>query len=136
MVKEKPKEIKIDNEIIMKARARYCSLTKEKLSNPIAICKLGFLYNYKSVLNFLVEKRIPKKFSHIKNFRKDIKIVNSDLVKKESNFPIVCPISQIEYNGLSAALSFNPTFCFKRNYWNLELTKIQFLSSGIGIKMN
>ena len=64
MAKAKNKEIKIDNEIAGKnkyqiissnfvhclfdinKRASFCALSKEKLSSPIAICRLGFIFNY------------------------------------------------------------------------------------------
>ncbi len=65
MVKFKQKEIKIDNELIMKARlkinfrAKLCALTKTRLKPPLAACRLGFLFNYESVIKSLLEKNLP-----------------------------------------------------------------------------
>lgn len=119
LVREKPKEIKIDNEILAKARfsrfpsisnpnflkfnsAKLCAMTKQRLNQPLAICRLGLIYNYEEVLNLMMEKKIPHEFSHIRSLR-DLKMLKTIEINpdKNSDFPLICPISKIEYNGLN-----------------------------------
>ncbi len=68
---------------------------------PIAACRLGLLYNKESILRALIENSLPKQFRHITTL-KDIVEVNIEENKKENAaFPLICPISQIEFNGLN-----------------------------------
>ena len=77
-------------------------MTKQRLNQPLAICKLGLIYNYEEVLKLMMEKKIPHEFSHIRSV-KDIKMLKNIEMNNEKNsdFPLVCPISKIEYNGLN-----------------------------------
>jgi len=65
MVRMKPREIKVDHDLIMKARyiiyfrAKFCALTKHRLNRPLASCKLGFIFNYESIVKSLMEKSLP-----------------------------------------------------------------------------
>jgi hypothetical protein len=43
----------------------------------ICACKLGYIYNKEELLKKLIEKQIPKEFSHIKKL-KDVKDVKSE----------------------------------------------------------
>ncbi|KAL4466909.1 hypothetical protein ABPG74_010506 [Tetrahymena malaccensis] len=101
LVKEKPKEVKIDNTILAKFRARLCTLSKLRLKKPIVMCRLGNFYNFEEILKHLMEKSMPSTFSHIKK-AKDVKEVklepNPD---QKSEYPYICPLSQIEFNGLN-----------------------------------
>jgi hypothetical protein len=74
LVKEKPKELRAESDLVgrfryhfrSRYRAKYCALTKERLKKPVAICRLGYLYNYETLLHILVNKKLPKEFSHIR----------------------------------------------------------------------
>ena len=82
-------------------------MTKQRLNPPLAICRLGLIYNYEEVLNLMMEKKIPHEFNHIKTL-KDVKMLkNIELnPEKNSDFPLICPISKIEYNGLNKFKAF------------------------------
>jgi hypothetical protein len=43
----------------------------------ICVCKLGYIYNKEELLKKLIEKQMPKEFSHIKKL-KDVKDVKSE----------------------------------------------------------
>ena len=93
--------LKIDQDIIAKAKANYCTLTKQKLKQPVAACRLGFLYNKEPLLKALVEKSLPKQFDHLSSL-KDVVTVNiMENDKKISELPFICPITRIEFNGLN-----------------------------------
>jgi len=93
LVKEKAKEIKIDNNITAKFRAKLCCLSKTRLKRPIAACKAGNLYNKEEVIKALMEKSIPLSFAHIKRI-KDIKEVKLESnPDKKSEYPFICPLS-------------------------------------------
>ena len=55
----------------------------------------------------MMEKKIPHEFNHIKTL-KDVKMLkNIELnPEKNSDFPLICPISKIEYNGLNKFKAF------------------------------
>lgn len=101
IVKNKKRERKIKMQLIDKARAKYCSLSKDHLKVPIVICRLGNIYNKSAIVTALVEKKIPKCFSHIRSL-KDVKDANVCLRSSVTGEPIeiVCPITQLEYNGI------------------------------------
>ena len=82
-------------------------MTKQRLNPPLAICRLGLIYNYEEVLNLMMEKKIPHEFNHIRTL-KDVKMLkNVELnPEKNSDFPLICPISKIEYNGLNKFKAF------------------------------
>lgn len=82
-------------------------MTKQRLSPPLAICRLGLIYNYEEVLKLMMEKRIPHEFSYIRSL-KDIRMLKNIEMnpEKNSDFPIICPISKIEYNGLNKFKAF------------------------------
>lgn len=64
---------------------------------------MGLLYNKEEIIKRLIEKNIPKAFRHIKKL-KDVKEAKVQFrpTNEEGFNVIVCPISQIEFNG------FNP----------------------------
>jgi len=47
-------------------RAKFCALTKERLRNPIAVCRLGYLYNYENLIKLMMERKMPTEFMHIR----------------------------------------------------------------------
>jgi len=101
LVRDKPKEIKIDNEIIGKARATLCTLTKQKLHQPIVACRLGFFYNKENILKCLIDKTLPKEFAHIQNLKDIVDVSIQDNSKQNATFQFVCPASLTEFNGLN-----------------------------------
>ncbi len=46
LVKDKTKIQLPDPHAVAVGRARFCTLTKQRLKLPMAICKLGYIYNY------------------------------------------------------------------------------------------
>lgn len=52
---------------IFQFRAKFCALSKERLRKPVAACRIGYLYNYDTLLKALLEKRIPQELKHVKN---------------------------------------------------------------------
>lgn len=124
LVREKPKEIKIDNEILAKARAKFCAMTKQRLNPPLAVCRLGLIYNYEEVLNLMMEKKIPHEFAHLRSL-KDLKMLKNIEMNSEKNsdFPLICPISKIEYNGLNKFKAFWSCGCMCSEKAIEELSK-------------
>lgn len=104
LVKEKKKERHIDWRTIARTRALYCALSKEPFRKPIVVCRLGNIFNKAAIVSALVEKKLPKCFSYIRSL-KDIKeakaLLKSEITGKTSEAtPIICPITQIEYDGI------------------------------------
>eukprot|EP01017_Pseudomicrothorax_dubius_P033826 TRINITY_DN4568_c0_g1_i4.p1 TRINITY_DN4568_c0_g1~~TRINITY_DN4568_c0_g1_i4.p1 ORF type:complete len:251 (-),score=79.89 TRINITY_DN4568_c0_g1_i4:550-1302(-) len=104
LVREKPKEVKVDDTVLARSKGQLCSMTKERLKTPIAMCRTGLLYNKESVLKALLEKNIPNQFDHIKKL-KDIRTVKFAENVAGAEFPLICPISKTEYNGLNVFLA-------------------------------
>jgi hypothetical protein len=99
LVKEKIKEKRIENEELVKqSQSKYCALTKESLKSPIVGDKMGLLYNKESLIQTLIEKRLPKSFIHISTL-KDIKDLN--ITFSEEN-KIKCPITMMEFSGINS----------------------------------
>jgi len=101
LVRARPKEVKIDAEIIAKARATLCTLTKQKLKQPIVSCRLGFLFNKESLLKCLIDKSLPKEFAHIHSTKDFVDVNIKENTKNDPTFQFMCPISQTEFNGLN-----------------------------------
>lgn len=68
LVKSKKKEKRVESELVAKVfmikywkkfRAKFCALTKERLRKPVAACRIGYIYNYDSLLQAKIDKRIP-----------------------------------------------------------------------------
>jgi len=70
------------------------------LKKPVVGCRLGFLFNKEALINAMLDKRLPKIYSHISSLKnvKDLKIKLSEL---NGETKIICPISMIEYSGLN-----------------------------------
>ena len=97
VVKTKKKKVKIFKNEIKKAKCKLCSLTKEQLQQPIVGDKLGQIYNKKSVIEFLLNKKMPKEFRHIKSL-KDVKNLNCTIDNKGY---IECQVSKEEFSGIN-----------------------------------
>lgn len=99
VVKQKRREERKENYEIAKAKARLCSLGKEPLRAPIAMCRLGLLYNKEEVIKQLIEKTLPKSFRHIRKLR-DVREVQAEFkAGEEGSQIIICPVSKRELNG-------------------------------------
>ena len=70
------------------------------MKEPLAICKLGHIYNYEKIVSALAKKQLPEKYSYIKKLS-DIKKVAIEKASVDSNNFFVCPITKLEYNGLN-----------------------------------
>jgi len=77
------------------------------LKKPVVGCRLGFLYNKEALINAMLDKRLPKIYSHITSL-KDVKDLKIQLAELNGETKIICPISMIEFSGLN-------TFYF---FWN------------------
>ena len=97
MIRVKKKKKKLFIREIKKIKCNLCSLTKEKLRKPIVGDKLGQLYNKTSVIEYLLSKKKPFGFQHIKSLKnvKELKCVIND------NGYIQCQISREEFSGLN-----------------------------------
>jgi len=102
VVKTKKKEERIETHALAKDKATTCALTKEPLQQPIVVCRLGNLYNKEAIIKRLLEKTMPVAFRHIQKL-KDIKEAKVELKDNEVDGDgtkiILCPITQMEYNG-------------------------------------
>ena len=97
MIRVKKKKKKLFIREIKKIKCNLCSLTKEKLRKPIVGDKLGQLYNKTSVIEYLLSKKKPFGFQHIKSLKnvKELKCIIND------NGYIQCQISREEFSGLN-----------------------------------
>ncbi len=99
LVKEKQKEKRAENkDLVKQSQSKFCALTKEPLKKPIVGDRLGFLYNKETLIQSLIEKRLPKTFNHI-NSLKDIKDLNVTFSDDEK---ILCPITMILFSGMNS----------------------------------
>jgi hypothetical protein len=115
LVKEKGKERRVqNNELVKQSQSRYCALTKDPLKKPVVGDRLGLLYNKESLIKALIEKRLPKSYSHISSLKdlKDLNIKFSDesdaknqvdqyIKQSDSGSKIACPITMMEFSGLN-----------------------------------
>lgn len=111
--KSKRKESFDKNEVTI-AKHSTCALTNERLREPIVCCRLGYLFNKESLIERIIEKKVPKEFKHIKGI-KDMKTLEfcpnpafdngkavSDAKKYWSGSTsgrFICPVTRIEFNG-------------------------------------
>lgn len=101
LVREKTKEIRKDTVSINQNRSRYCAISNNVLTAPIVGCQLGYLYNKEALLSCLINKTIPAAFNHIRKL-KDVKDLNTtENSNKQSPYPLICPLTAVEYNGLT-----------------------------------
>ena len=98
IVRLKKKKIKILRNEIKKAKCKLCSLTKEQLQHPIVGDRLGQIYNKKSVIEFLLNKKMPKEFSHIRSL-KDVKDLKCTINDKGY---LQCQVSKEEFSGINS----------------------------------
>ena len=70
LVKLKKKKVQVEKGEQNRSKWGLCTLTKQPLAPPIAVDKLGFLYNKVAVLEALVEGSLPIEFSHIQKSKR------------------------------------------------------------------
>ena len=91
----KPKK---NQNLISYSRAKYCSLSKEKLKKPIVADRLGQIFNKKSIIENLINKNLPNEtFRHLKSL-KDVKELKCEF---SNDGKIKCKISNIEFSGIN-----------------------------------
>mmetsp|Transcript_13322 Transcript_13322/g.19444 ORF Transcript_13322/g.19444 Transcript_13322/m.19444 type:complete len:224 (+) Transcript_13322:19-690(+) len=94
VLQKKPKK-KTHRSAMRSSAGKLCFLTQEPLKSPV-VCKLGNLYNKEALVEALFNKTLPKAFRHIAS-PKDFKQINS---KQNEEGRLVCPVSNIEMNGV------------------------------------
>lgn len=101
LVREKTREVRKDTITINQNRSKYCAISNTTLQKPIVGCRLGYIYNKEALLSCLINKTIPKAFNHIRRLKdvKDIRATENS--NKQSPYPLVCPLTAVEYNGLT-----------------------------------
>mmetsp|Transcript_47710 Transcript_47710/g.120931 ORF Transcript_47710/g.120931 Transcript_47710/m.120931 type:complete len:291 (+) Transcript_47710:103-975(+) len=85
-------------------RMTSCWLSQEPLREPVVACRLGNLYNKESLINALLNKKIPKEISHIRAL-KDVKpclITWKEAEKEEGRRRMVCPVSRDDLDAGSS----------------------------------
>lgn len=82
-----------------------CALSNEPLREPCVIDWLGNVFNKESLVQALLEKKLPKGFGHVKGLKDMIKISLSAIPGTESGSNAIsgprfqCPITGLEFNG-------------------------------------
>ena len=94
MVKEKQKVEQPDKEQTRQVKWTTCSLSKLPLVEPIYADALGNLYNYDSILEYLIDRN---KFGITPSIRKLKDVVKLKVPRDETGF--YCPITKKEMNG-------------------------------------
>ncbi|KAI3688088.1 hypothetical protein L1987_81796 [Smallanthus sonchifolius] len=78
-----------------------CALSNEPLKRPIVIDYLGNVFNKQALVEALLNKKLPKAFSHIKGL-KDMISIELELIPglgSDSDVKFQCPITGLEFNG-------------------------------------
>jgi len=105
MIREKPKEKKVDQALHAHTKSRLCSLSSQNLTLPLVADRIGNIFTKEAILGGLVNKNISKAYCYIRKM-KDVKDLNpvmknpeSNRIDNEGNNLIVCPISGTEFDG-------------------------------------
>lgn len=100
LVREKAKEIRRDTLTINQNRSMHCAISNERFTPPVMVCRLGYLYNKETLLKCLLDKTMPKLFSHIKNLKciKQVRVGKNE--DEASPYPLLCPLSRLQFNGI------------------------------------
>ncbi|XP_067622849.1 replication termination factor 2 [Eurosta solidaginis] len=107
-----------DKESEREFRWQHCTLTQQRLEEPIVMCGLGRLYSKQSLIEQLLEKeKIPESIKHIRNL-KDIKTLKvtpnpayTDEDKSEGlldtrHAPYICKLTGLEMSGKFRFIAF------------------------------
>lgn len=88
-----------------KVRMSFCRITEDPLEAPIVACRLGHLYNKTAVIECLLERKMPKEYSHIRSL-KDVKQCKVEFDKDESTSNVAVGETNVaRKNGLICPLS-------------------------------
>lgn len=97
---------KIDPNEIRLSKWLNCTLSNEPLKHPVAIDKLGNLFNKEALVEALLKKRVPKQFLYIKGLKDMIPVELSVIPGKEDRglgdgegTGFQCPVTGLEFNG-------------------------------------
>ena len=107
IVKTKKKHQKVDNHHQAQMKSAFCTLSKEPISKPICVCKLGNLYNKEQIIKRLIDKNMPKSgFEHIKKIKDVVEVPmvlnqNYKIDPQDGSTLLMCPITSTAYNGFS-----------------------------------
>ena len=124
LIKEKPKEKKVDKAMHALTKSRLCTLTSQPLRKPLVADKIGNLYNKEAILEALVTKKMSKSYCYIKKLKDVIdinptlKISGCDIIgevvgntskhnqtdsqsKRSETLinTIICPLTKLELDG-------------------------------------
>lgn len=103
-VRDRTKEIKKDYISMNKSRSMLCAISNSKLKKPIVGCRMGYQYNKEVVIKNQLNKTVPRAFKHIAKTKHIRNINATENPEKGSVFPFICPLSQIEFNGLTKSV--------------------------------
>uniref|UniRef100_A0A182PQ35 Replication termination factor 2 n=1 Tax=Anopheles epiroticus TaxID=199890 RepID=A0A182PQ35_9DIPT len=105
LVRLKKKPEQKDKDAERQFRWKHCSLTQQRLQQPIVMCGLGRLYSKQNVIEALLEKeKMTEACAHIKSL-KDIKNLNLtanpayDETKDDKSSPYICALIGLEMSG-------------------------------------
>ncbi|GAV90857.1 Rtf2 domain-containing protein [Cephalotus follicularis] len=73
-----------------------CALSNEPLTEPCVIDRLGNVFNKQSLVEALLEKKLPKEFGYIKGLKD---MINIKLSMERDGEKFQCPITGLEFNG-------------------------------------
>ncbi|GAB5359252.1 hypothetical protein AAMO2058_000528400 [Amorphochlora amoebiformis] len=95
---------KLDPELATGAFWTMCTLTEEKLRDPIVADQLGRLYNKEAILGYILKKEIKGHFSHIKSKRDYVQVkptISKSRSSEVGDHPLgwVCPVTGKPANG-------------------------------------
>ena len=103
-VRARTAEVKKDYISMNKSRSMFCAISNAKQKKPIVGCRMGYQYNKEVVIKNQLNKTIPKAFKHIRKTKHVRNIKATENPDKKSQYPFICPLSQIEFNGLTKSV--------------------------------
>ncbi|XP_071807928.1 replication termination factor 2-like [Asterias amurensis] len=112
LVRLKKRPEQVDKNMERMAKWLHCSITQERLRQPVMACELGRLYNKESVLEYLLDKTTSDSAQHIRSLR-DVKELNlsinpafekqgkkkGDVYLENDIAQYICPVSGLQMNG-------------------------------------
>lgn len=119
LVRSKQRPPQADRSASNAARWRHCSLTQDRLRQPIVSCRLGRLYNKESIINKLLNRNVPNNVAdHVKKL-KDVRelrlTINPSHTKSSDPLSSVgeffCPITGLEMTGTHPFIYLWPCGC-------------------------
>lgn len=116
LVKQKQKQVKVDQNILNRVHWFTCALSKKPLVHPVVSCGLGKLYNRDAILEFLLDRTVygdgDQICKHIRTLKDVVSLqLEPNPTFSESHSPnptshdqepvarYICPITMKEMNG-------------------------------------